>query len=139
MGLGTPLEAQGMPQRLTCKAVFQTERWGEEPVEYWGPEGTEGYGPGPLGRKGRTLLGQGGDEPGEGRDRAVGQADCKPEQKLFVSYQKSPSLSRVKVRKSIPFGFQLAGCGDRGGSPPRDGSLEIPSCCFNGSPGFRSG
>lgn len=64
---------------------------------------------------------------------------CKPEQKLFVSYQKSPSLSRVKVRKSIPFGFQLAGCGDRGGSPPRDGSLEIPSCCFNGSPGFRSG
>lgn len=79
-----------MPQRLTCKAVFQTERWGEEPVEYWGPEGTEGYGPGPLGRKGRTLLGQGGDEPGEGRDRAVGQADLPA-----VNLNKS-SLSVIK-------------------------------------------
>lgn len=64
-----------MPRRLTCEAVFQTERRGEEPAEYWGPEGAEGYGPCPLGRKGRTLLGQGGDEPGEGRGCAVGQDD----------------------------------------------------------------
>lgn len=54
----------------------------------------------------------------EVRGHAAGQADLswrKSEQKLFVSYRKSPSLTGVKVRKSISFGPQFAEPGESGG------------------------
>lgn len=51
------------------------------------------------------------------RGHAMGQADLSDanlNKSSLSVIKKSPSLSRVKVRKSIPFGFQFAGCGERG-------------------------
>lgn len=51
------------------------------------------------------------------RGHAMGRADlsdANPNKSSLSVIKKSPSLSRVKVRKSIPFGFQFAGCGERG-------------------------
>lgn len=133
VGLGTPLETQWMSLEVNSQSCFPDWEagWGKG-GECWRPEATKGCGPHvPGGRAGGRV----------GATRGGGQAYLswrKPEQKLFVSYQESPSLTGVKVRKSIPLGFQFTWPCERGGSPLRDCSLEIPNCCFNDSPRFRS-
>lgn len=64
----------------------------------------------PRGQKGKMSL-------EKVRGRAMGQADLSDanlNKSSLSVITKSPSLARVKVRKSIPFGFQFAGCGETG-------------------------
>lgn len=111
-GWGPHWKPSECPWRLTCKAVFQTERRSGgglvagdlEALRLWPP--CMGGG-----RAGGSSGVEREDEPGRSKGPGSGaEADLpwhKPEQKLFVSYRKSPSLTGVKVRKSISFGLSL--------------------------------